>query len=561
MLASVLCVSLSTQATEMEFTNLSTYIRDLGFDLWYGRSSSNEKSPVKIAIFDKDFRGYEEQIGKSLPLGTIFHKGPLEPLDPIESETDTASPGHGLVMASIVNQLMTNQLQDKELEASQFHLFNVQGYSNFKAAVEKAIELEIDVILYSEVWELGSNWDGKGFINKLVNLATDSGIIWINAAGNFRGRTYQATVETGTDDWVRLPDKNNALEVKCKPEADEKKCQLRAVLTWNDFNDDVEIGTDKDLDLSLTDDLLNILKTSVLRQAKDSKDSSAGSSLYPREALTYELNPGTYFIKVKNRSKNFLDSDQFRLTVDGDFIEMPSGQSSESLLNPADNPSVITVGANDSERSSLSQSLGKPDIWAPSLLKFEDDGQTYKGSSNAAAIFAAGVSLVKSYYPELDSKQMLTKLSVSRRDGGRTKPPRGIDRRTVSPLTSRELRFGPEQGNCYPLANPSPKLSPPLEALVRDSVAIVVQTTQGWKMMVTFDPVQLVPQRRRFRSDDAILSTPEEGYRLFPRKEVVAGRVPRRSIELFQTPSDFPSCNGYGPISEILGATQFSMPQ
>ena len=52
----------------------------------------------------------------------------------------------------------------------------------------------VDVVLYSQVWTFGSDFDGTGFINAQVSRALASGAIWINAAGNFGGAVYQGAV-------------------------------------------------------------------------------------------------------------------------------------------------------------------------------------------------------------------------------------------------------------------------------------------------------------------------------------------------------------------------------
>lgn len=401
--------------TQTPFKDFSETLKTLGFSAIHSSASPKALEPIKIAILDKGFSGLEDARGKTLPDDLIYHPGINEP----ETQTD-----HGRVMAEILFQALSNMGRDERFYPVELHLYNVYGFSNFKAAIDNVILRNIDVVLYSEVWEIGGNWDGKGFINQEVNRATNQGILWVNAAGNFAGRTYQASVSTQDDGWVDLPDSNNALIVECRPglsQLDEDTCLLNATLSWNDFKDIDGIGTDKDLDFVLYDDMMNLIEKSTLDQVLEfGPEGGAGQTQYPREAIRVPLEKGTYFLKVKNRSENFTANDKFRISIDGKLINVPSGQTDESLLNPADNESVITVGASDSDLSSRSKKLGKPDVVAPSKIILQADDTEFRGSSNSAALFAAGVGLYKMFVPSANKDMVLEQLTRPAQKQGRT---------------------------------------------------------------------------------------------------------------------------------------------
>jgi hypothetical protein len=330
------------------------------------------------------------------------------------------------------------------------------------------IDLKADIVLHSIVRDYGGNFDGGGFFNKQVNRAVETGTLWFNAAGNFGKSAYNVrSIQTGNDDWVKMPGPNSSLPIRCKPQAPVTTCNTRIVLSWNDFSDDVNARTDKDLDLVLTDDMLNVIQVSALVQSVDDDINGAienteeprltrpkptvstqtvnaeaataeavnpqfattdtvdasepapagasspqstikpyvaaapppspgpgpGFSQYPREIIEAQLKPGRYFIRVKNRSQNFTAQDKFRIAVDDIFTELELADRNENLMIMADNPNVITVGASDSDRSSKSVRLGKPNILFPSIVELSDKEQ-YAGSSNAAAIAAAKAALL-----------------------------------------------------------------------------------------------------------------------------------------------------------------------
>ncbi|MCB0350402.1 MAG: S8 family serine peptidase, partial [Bdellovibrionales bacterium] len=343
-------VNSSGQAESLDLKNFSEISKPMGFQTHYAEYVTSKKNTVKIAILGSSFQSYDVELGKTIPSGTVFHTPPL-PAD--EGEEDSLSQ-HGLYMAQLLVKLMTDNNQKKELEP-ELHLFPyVYKYSNFKWAIEEAIKQKVDIILYSTVKDFGGNNDGKGFINSLVNKALDAGILWVNAAGNYGQTTYNASIETVTGDWVKLPGPNNTVGIECKPIRDLKECHLRLTLSWNDFKDNTDVGTDKDLDLVLSDDALNIFENNrgALIQKKDPKSEETGVSKYPREIIEINLKEGLYFARIKNMSHNFSSRDQLRLVGDGDGISFVQSNREESLLNPADNAGVITVGATDTDKSS-----------------------------------------------------------------------------------------------------------------------------------------------------------------------------------------------------------------
>lgn len=496
------------------FSNLDSLKSSLGFSEYYEKANKGRK--IKIAVLDKGFTGYEKEIGKTLPADTRYFAGPVATPADLKVE-------HGLRMAQILTAFMTDDMTADQWEP-ELTLYNVFGYTNFKTAIDDIIENKIDLVLYSEVWEYGGNFDGTGFINEQVTRATKNGVIWVNAAGNFGLTTYNSKIETLDESWVRLPDQNNALAIRCDAKKG-KKCPLKIVLSWNDFKNDVNLGTNKDLDMALTDDMLNIKESSSLKQTTENADDKPGYSKYPREIIQAEVSAGTYYIRVKNRSKNFKDRDRLRITVDGENVTMPSHSTDETLLNPADNTTVITVGASDSDRSSTSRRLGKPDITAPSSIELSKGGE-YRGSSNSAAIVAAGLGLLKSSKPKWSRKDLLERVTSGQGSGS------GSNSGSISigqGLPLQALGFLPTGRNCFEPA--MMEVPPYLYEAIRNGGDLVM-TTASVRVIVPFDPIRLAPYLRRVQANDMIVALPQGGYGIFPRY----GYVVPGAVEIFQTP-------------------------
>ena len=346
--------------------------------------------PVRIAVLDNSFFGYQMEVGKRLPASTQYFPGVTSDADRFEDKSM-----HGLFMAILIHQIVLKSGCQADYQLS---LFNSNGLTKFTDAVNSVIRDGYDIVLYSQVWEYGGNGDSRGFINAIVNKALDAGILWINAAGNFGHLMRIAPVEamaSSGGDWVRFSAGNgkwtDVVKLRCKAEKD-KTCPMRIVLTWNDFKDNPDIGTDKDLDLYLVDTYGEARESSTFRQSREPDANDPAARLFPREFVTRMTLPGEYQIKVKIKSRNFTSTDRLRITASGAGIEMLNPSIGETMLPPADNPRVLDVGALDDPGTSISKKMNRPDVFLPSVILLKDGSTPF--STSVAAAVAAGMSVL-----------------------------------------------------------------------------------------------------------------------------------------------------------------------
>lgn len=352
---------------------------------------------LKIAILDDGFNGWEkEKANGGLPSDTQYDPGPLS-----EADCQPNNNFHGTTMAKLFVQILSLSGAKTDYD---LHLINTFGLTKFKAAVQKVIDDSYDVVLYAQVWENAGFGDGRGFINKYVDQAVKAGVIWINAAGNFGRMMKLAPIDSkmeGKDEWVLFKDgkshTSDSVKFDCRAPKGQKCADVSIVLAWNDFKDDEDQGTDKDLDLFLLNGKNQQIAASQLRQKLNPTEK--GDSGIPREYIKTHpgglegLDPGTYKIKVLNYSKNFSTShDQLRLTFKGFHLQLENPTLGETLLPPADNPGVIVIGAKDDPNSSGSKKLKKPDVSFPSIVRMKGGAATFE-TSNASAIAAAMAAL------------------------------------------------------------------------------------------------------------------------------------------------------------------------
>lgn len=337
---------------------------------------------------------------------------------------------HGREMA-LIAWAMTGMDRGK---APQFHLVNGRTLFNLKRAVQYCIDEKVDIILYSQNWEYGGNFDGRGFINAVVSKAIDAGILWINAAGNYGGRTFNASVKyldgkkvASDDTWVDMKGKK---ELRLLSRLDSNP--VRIVLSWNSYSETREAGTNRDLDLFLYDEGGSLVASSEYRQILGGTGvvpkEEVKEDFVPREIITTTLarnKSGHYTLRVKARSGRFDATDKFRIAIVPtkapyydtnerrmvESVELVDKTEGEEIMVPADHPDTIAVGdLTDISGKGPTMDAGrrtKPDLHlAQSTVEFTT-GDSTGGTSNAAAMFAGIVAMLKATRNDITKAEIL----------------------------------------------------------------------------------------------------------------------------------------------------------
>jgi len=141
---SILLLSLFTLASAHatnEVSNREALRKQLGLTSY---SVGSGLKDVKIAVLDNGFAGFAPGKGL-LPDTAEFIDGPKNPPAPTP---------HGLAMAQIA-WAVTGQAA----AGPKFYLINANGFSNFKAAIDFVIANQVQIVIYSQIWAFGSNFD------------------------------------------------------------------------------------------------------------------------------------------------------------------------------------------------------------------------------------------------------------------------------------------------------------------------------------------------------------------------------------------------------------------
>jgi hypothetical protein len=396
---------------------------------------------VKVAVLDSGFAGvgggrpylpqnailvehYDRDFIRRFGLGDPDFARPFVPGE-----------NHGRLMAQLVWATTGSQP-----DGPQFLLLNANGPTLFRRAVRYAIEAKVDIIVFSGTFDGAGNYDGRGPLAATVDAAAAAGIIWVNAAGNMGGRVYNGPVNITPDGFLRFPNNPHPTALRFTNRFDENPITI--TLTWNDYRETEDAGTDKDLDLIVEDATGRVVGESKLTQVPAGRVAGEGETKNPREKLTLTDLPGVvpgeeYRIRVFARGNTFGPRDRIRVLLsaakDAPFpdprtgrmiapVEFVDASSVGEVYPPADHPGVLTVG--DISRSSAvgptADGRIKPDVVLGQAVARFSNGEEYVGSSNAAAYFAGVVAVLRSQERGLTTTQI--REWVRRLDNGPRSP-------------------------------------------------------------------------------------------------------------------------------------------
>jgi hypothetical protein len=381
---------------------------------------------VKIAVLDYGFAGmesgrrylsdnavlvehYDPEFIRRFRLGDPAYQKPLEPGN-----------AHGRLMAQIIWAVTGSNPA-----GPRFYLLNANGPTMLRRAVRYAIEQKVDLILFSGSFEGGGNGDGRGPINRIVADAVAADIIWINAAGNYGKHVYNGPVHLDPDGCLRFRDGANGTALRFRNRLDENT--VTVTLTWNDYREEEDAGTAKDLDLYVEDPAGNRVGASEKTQIAGGRIAGPDESRNPRERVILADLPANrnldYRIRVRAKAGTFGPDDRIRVLITStreSYVNPRTGDMEEAvtfldatgnseLYPPADNPRVMTVG--DSSPASAvgptADNRAKPDLVLADSRAFFTDGEVSAGSSNAAAYFAGIVAVLKAAEPGLRTRHLL----------------------------------------------------------------------------------------------------------------------------------------------------------
>jgi len=366
-----------------------------------------DNNPVKVAIIDGGFSGYERLLGSELPQETT--------LVSFVDSGGTGSSIHGTACAEIIYDMAPD---------SMLYLLPIDYDIKLAAAVNFCLTNDIKIISTSLCFFASGPKDGTGPINEIIRWAYENGIIWITAAGNYATRHYSGySQDPDNNGWHNFSSDDEILDITIRDIPN-----FYVLLEWDDWgiwNGVNFSGSGEDFDLYLyrfTNDQWVLVESS--------ENIQNGNDI-PYEEITL-TNPenGHYGILIKRVNDNKdvkLHLYIPKLSTDG-FTDSQYIVSEQSICSGADSRDAITAGAFNFYDLTLAwySSWGptfdgriKPDISSPASVSTSTYGQYgFAGTSAATPHVAGAVALLISRLPYISFEDILAILNGRAIDEG-----------------------------------------------------------------------------------------------------------------------------------------------
>lgn len=333
-------------------------------------------SGVKVAVIDTGFDISEHEIAGNIAEHRSFWHPHLDISGISKDDTD-----HGTAVAEVI----VDVAPDAEL-----YLYNSGTAVEFFNLVDHIVQRgDIDIVVMSIAWPGAAQpADGTSNISGKVDQAKDSGILWINSAGNYAAGHWQGQFsDPDGNGWHNFQGSDESIDIDILAYQ-----ELEVWLSWDDWDDRLQ-----DYDLCLLED-----GDELICSAGEQGDG------YPPHEYLWWISPYDTTVNISIHKYSATRDVNFQLFSNYDLNEYAVAES--SIVIPADATGSLTVGAVNAGSGQLEpySSQGptldgriKPDIVAPSAVTTSAYGFTEFHGTSASAPYAAGsAALLVQKYPD-----------------------------------------------------------------------------------------------------------------------------------------------------------------
>lgn len=372
-----------------------------GAEAWHAAGLRGQG--IRVAVIDAEFAGVEAALAQGRLRRVIAR------LDYTGEGFETGG-GHGTACAEIIQAMAPE---------AELVLMRIHNEVHLARAVEDALRLGVRVISHSMAWFNTNFYDGTGVVCEMVRRATEAGILWVNAAGNFAAGAHWEGFWADSDGDGLL---DFTLGVDVNTFSAEPLNPLGFWLTWDDWP-----ATDQDFDLYV----VHVPTGQVLAS---STTTQAGAQPPAEHVFFVPAFPGPYGVVIHgHRVTRSLRLELFA----SPSLRLSQSVAESSVASPAEAPFVVSVGAipwrrwpagpqaayssqgptNASRLNPVAHT--KPDLMGPDgvdTLAYGPEG--FAGTSAAAPHVAGAAALVWSAHPTWTAEQVRFWLEFTAADLG-----------------------------------------------------------------------------------------------------------------------------------------------
>lgn len=362
----------------------------IGADTW--NTAGFTGFGVKVAILDAGFSGYEAALGGALPSEVTVQS--------FRRDGDiNAGTEHGRRAAEVVHSVAPG---------AELYLVNFETVTELSAAVDYLLAEGVDVVSFSLGYIHNGPGNGTGPVNDIVSRSVGAGQTWAVASGNWAQQHWSGPFRDDDGDTVH----EFANDVEMNSHEFTSGDLITVSVRWDEPWG--EACSDYDLEL--------FGPTGALVRASRSIQNCDDDPVESVRVLATQT--GAYGLRIiqahAEEGPRHLDVMMVGTPDRGSPLTIfePSG----SLSEPADHPSVITVGAlttsatrtesGYSSRGPTTDGRFKPNLLAPTGAGNASPASAFGGTSAAAPHVAGALALLKEAFPDADSNRLASLLQT-----------------------------------------------------------------------------------------------------------------------------------------------------
>ncbi len=316
----------------------------------------------------------------------------------------TGGTNHGTNVAEIVHDMAPG---------ADLYLAKINTDVELEQALTDMTAAGVTVINHSVAWFGAAFYDGTGPLCDITDTAENNGVLWVNAAGNYRNQHYLGTfTDADADNRHEFATGHNSNSVSLFSGK-----TYSFILSWDAYP-----TTTVDYDLYLYHGDPDAGGTVVASSTNAQSGNGPNQYPLPYEDIQYTAaDTYTYHLVVKKAGGT---TTNLPLTLFSPYASLGTKTQASSLSQPADCASTLAIAATDAVTDAIAgyssqgptvDGRNKPDISAPTAVQTSLSGN-FAGTSAASPHAAGAAALLLGQNPGLTLAGLRSMLENTAKD-------------------------------------------------------------------------------------------------------------------------------------------------